>query len=147
MTWWAWLVACVSTLLAVLGAAVVLLYRRESRRVAKLNEADDDVKDELLDDYRGRAVKRIQQINQLRKSPSKIRVALASLIQKHLQTRRIMQDGNAQPGDGMRSLYTQPDGPRVANQPLVRTKSSDELQLGATATATVSVLRTRERGV
>lgn len=130
MSFWMW-VLCVSvTLGAALAATGVLLYKREARRVGgtgQLDEGNDAAQDELLDDYRGRAVKRIQQIKKLGKSPSQLRLALKAFWKKRRDTHRIMADGLAERGDGMRSLYTQPGDLRMANQPLVRSGSQDDV--------------------
>ena len=124
MWWWTISIATVVVTLATLG---YVWYRRESRRVQVKLQNSDDAKEELLDDYRGRAVRRIQQMNQLRKSPSKFKIVLKQYIDKQTEYRKVLAASRAAKGDGLRSLYKQPDELHAAHeQPLVRVKGESD---------------------
>lgn len=112
--WWVYVVSTAAVLLITVG---VFVYKRESRRVEVKLQETDEAKEELLDDFRGRAVKRIQQMNQLRKSPSKLKLALSQYLQNRRAYKKVVADSRLEKGDGMRSLYKLPDD--VQTHPLV----------------------------
>jgi hypothetical protein len=116
---WAWWVAAISALVAVVVAVVVIVFKRESRRVAvKLRKhSEDDAAEELLDDMRARAVVRIQKMNQLRKSPSALKMALKQYLQEHRAYRKVVEDSRSEVGDGLRSLYKPPEDVLAAHTP------------------------------
>jgi hypothetical protein len=116
---WVWWVAAVSGVTAVVVVVVVVLFKRESRRVAvKLRKhSHDDAAEELLDDMRARAVVRIQKMNQLRKSPSALKLALKQYLQDHAAYRKVVEDSRSEVGDGLRSLYKPPEDVLAAHTP------------------------------
>ena len=124
--WWVGVLSATMTVIL----TMVLLYKRESNRVGHskttLDEDNDEKQEKLMDDYRGRAIRRIHQINQLRKSPSKLRLALKNYFKKRAHLNRVMADGNAEHGNGLHSLYTKPVNPDLDKESLVRSQQNIE---------------------
>jgi len=120
MEWW--VPIAVGVLVVIL--TTYILYKRESRRVKVKLENSDEAKEELLDDYRGRAVRRVQQLDELRKSPSKLKNAVKNYWKRKKDYDKVLAESKAEKGDGMRSLYKLPQNVQVPSQPLVRAGDS-----------------------
>ena len=114
----------VATVVVVVVGAVVLLFKREVKRVEGKLKNSDDAKEELLGDIRARAVKRIVELNDLRKSPSKLRLALKRYFKKRRQYRKVVAKSNREKGDGMRSLYVPQQEVHSSPEPLNRSTTA-----------------------
>ena len=114
----------VATAVVVVVGTIVLLFKREVKRVEGKLKNSDDAKEELLGDIRARAVKRIVELNDLRKSPSKLRLALKRYFKKQRQYRKVVAKSNREKGDGMRSLYVPQQEVHSSPEPLNRKKPS-----------------------
>ena len=117
---WAYII---TGLVLFVSGLIVLVYKREHKRVQDKLDDTDESQEDLMKDYRGRAVRRIHQINQLRKSPSKLKIALKKYIDKSRSYREVLK--NSESGDGLRSLHAKQDPLHMPSRPLIHYGDDD----------------------